>query len=106
MARVLAVRGRSAFAALARDGRRFREGPLTVIHRVDSTPPRVAFAVGRKVGPAVVRNRVRRRLRALWAQHSPPPGDYLLIAGPSAATCTSTELGVALDGALARVAAA
>lgn len=104
MARVAAVRGRRAFAALARDGRRVRSGPLTVIHRSDQTAPRVAFAVGRTVGPAVVRNRVRRRLRALWAARSPASGDYLLIAAPAAAGVTFAELGAALDRALARVA--
>ena len=31
------------------------------------TPPWVAFAIGRAVGPAVVRNRLRRRLRAVLA---------------------------------------
>ena len=35
-----------------------------------SEPPRVAYAVGRGVGGAVVRNRVRRRLRAATRAHA------------------------------------
>jgi ribonuclease P protein component len=52
---------------------------------------RVAFAVARRVGPAVVRYEVRRRLRAAvreLASASPellPNGAYLLAASPQAA---------------------
>lgn len=49
-------------------------------------PPRVALAVGRRVGPAVVRNRVRRRLReamrAIVATGNVRSGAYLLGADP------------------------
>src|SRR5882724_3020742 len=66
------VRGRAEFAALSR-ARRHARGPLSVRVRaatVESVgqPPRVAFAVGRSVGPAVARNRVRRRLREALRQ--------------------------------------
>ena len=33
-------------------------------------PPRVAFSVGRSVGDAVTRNRVRRQLRAALREHA------------------------------------
>jgi len=52
----------------------------------------VAYALGRAIGPAVVRNRLRRRLRALLAQSTLPPGLYLIGAQPSAAQRTSSEL--------------
>ena len=39
--------------------------------------PRIAFAIGRSVGPAVTRNRIRRRLREV-IRHTPlVPGLYL-----------------------------
>lgn len=57
-------------------------------------PPRVAYAVGRKVGGAVVRNRLRRRLRAVVAELGPAlqPGAYLVGAGPEAAPLSFGEL--------------
>jgi ribonuclease P protein component len=103
VAKLLVVRGRDAFAALSRHGRRAREGPLTVIHRADVTEPRVAFVVGRKVGPAVVRNRLRRRLRMLWRETPHPGGDYLIVTSPAAATLAHGELRTRLAGALARL---
>ena len=42
----------------------------------------MAFAIGRAVGPAVVRNRVRRRLRMLLSSASLPPGWYLIGGTP------------------------
>ena len=36
---------------------------MTVVYLPGGNDVRVAYAIGRKVGPAVVRNRVRRRLR-------------------------------------------
>ena len=103
MPKLLVVRGRDAFTALSRQGRRVREGPLTVIHRADASPPRVAFAVGRKVGPAVVRNRLRRRLRALWRQAEPATGDYLILVALAAADLSFAQLRARLDAALARL---
>ena len=48
-------------------GRRTRSETLWCIRLDDPqvTPPRVAFSIGRSVGPAVIRNRLRRRLRAI-----------------------------------------
>ena len=104
MAKLLVVRGRDSFAALARQGRRVREGPLTVVHRSADTTPRVAFAVGRNVGPAVVRNRLRRRLRALWREADPPGGDYLIVTSPAAASASHADLALRLSAALERLA--
>jgi len=66
-------------------------------------PPRVAYAVGRPVGGAVVRNRVRRRLRASTRAHAAvltPGHAYLVHAAPGAATSSYGELEAALEGAL------
>jgi len=43
-------------------------------------PPRVAFAIGRRNGPSVRRNRVRRRIRAILGEIAPEmaPGLYLI----------------------------
>jgi len=71
-------------------------GPVT-------EPPRVAYAVGRPVGGAVVRNRVRRRLRAATRAHAAvlsPGHAYLVHARPGAADRSYADLAVALEGAL------
>jgi ribonuclease P protein component len=51
-------------------------------------PPRVAFAVGRSVGGAVTRNRVRRHLRSAAREHTrilEPGTAYLVRATPETA---------------------
>jgi ribonuclease P protein component len=52
----------------------------------------VAFAIGRRVGGAVVRNRLRRRLRELARASSLPGGAWLVSAAPGAATASFAEL--------------
>jgi ribonuclease P protein component len=55
----------------------------------------VAYAIGKSVGTAVIRNRLRRRLRHILAgctAQELPPGHYLLRVAPEAATLTYQEL--------------
>ncbi len=62
--------------------------------------------VSRKVGAAVTRNRVRRRLREQTRSRlaSVPAGTLLVIrALPAAAEASSAELGLALDRGFAAV---
>jgi ribonuclease P protein component len=99
------VRSRSSFTALRQHGRRARSGALRVVFvpvtsTDDADGPRVAFAISRSVGGAVVRNRIRRRLRAACADLRPIPGLYLLTATPAAATCGYAELRADLAKAL------
>ena len=66
-------------------------------------PPRVAYATGRTIGSAVVRNRVRRRLRAAVREHRALLRDgsgYLIRAAAPSADATYTELSDALSTAL------
>jgi ribonuclease P protein component len=93
MARRFRVRDRASFAALRREGVRRRAGALSVTRLSDaSDPPRVAYAIGRSVGTAVDRNRLRRRLRAVLAEAPLAPGTYLVGAGPAATRCSAAEL--------------
>ena len=68
---------------------------------------RFGFTVSKKIGGAVVRNRVRRRLRALAAALAPDQVrqsfDYVLIARPGAVDRAYLDLKADLDQALARV---
>ena len=72
-----------------------------------TAPARFGYTVSKKVGGAVVRNRVRRRLRALTAGLAPaqvrPGFDYVLIARTGAIGRTFAELKADLDQALLRV---
>jgi len=72
----------------------------------------VAYALGRRLGSAVARNRIRRRLRAAVDQLDRrggvllPSTAYLVSAGPEAATCSFTELLTWVEGALCNAATA
>jgi ribonuclease P protein component len=66
---------------------------------------RVGLVVSRAVGSSVVRNRVKRRLRAVARDRLErlPDGALLVVrANPAAAGASSAELGAALDRALDR----
>jgi ribonuclease P protein component len=106
VATIWRLREPAAFGRLQATRHRARSGPLWVAWSapVDpSTPPRVAYAIGRRVGGAVVRNRLRRRLRAILASSSPPPGDYLIGVTPAGADLASTQLRAHVDAALGRL---
>jgi len=81
--RPLPVRGRAAFVDLRRSRLRSWSGPVRVQFLPASQSDevrRVAFAVPRRVGTAVERNRYRRRMRAIASAvaASVPPGTYLV----------------------------
>ena len=94
-----------------------RAGSRTVVVHLDvgvdapvgAPGPRVGFVVSKAVGNAVVRNRVKRRLRHLAREHvSSLPGSATLVvrALPAAASASNAELSVDLSRCLARVGAA
>jgi len=94
------LRRRDDFQALRRDGWTVRRGSLRVVYRPacgSQAGVRVAFAIGREVGTAVVRNRTRRRLRSVMAEMALPggglpAGDYLIRVGPAGASVGNAEL--------------
>ena len=108
------VGDRATFDALARDGRRGRQGPVTVTYLPAAAAPRpsmdrvrVAYAIGRRVGPAVTRNRVRRRLRHAVAEHGDllvADGAYLVTPRPGVAEIPYRELGAWVADALTALA--
>jgi ribonuclease P protein component len=102
----------ASFQQTVRVGR--RAGSRTVVVHlageggaaVGATGPRVGFVVSKAVGNAVVRNRVKRRLRHLAREHvSSLPGSAALVvrALPAAATASTRELSDDLARCLARV---
>lgn len=101
------IRDRDVFVRLGREGVRFRRGPLWCTYLADPAIDRahVAFAIGRPVGGAVVRNRLRRRLRMIARQHALVAGWWLIGARPSAIELTFDELQVTMRELAERVAA-
>jgi ribonuclease P protein component len=118
------LRQRSDFTATMRLGRRAAR-PRLVVHLALPDPsiepgavragqrdsgnqgstPRAGFVVGRQVGGAVVRNRVRRQLQHLSVDRLAelPAGARLVVrALPAAAGSSGRELGADLDAAIAR----
>lgn len=100
-------------AVLARGSGAARAGRRTVVLALaapaagSSAAPLVGFAVGRNVGNAVTRNRVRRRLqhcvRGCWDEV--PPGSRLVVrALPAAASVSSADLCADVSAGLRTVA--
>lgn len=112
------LRRRDEFAVAVRRGRRAGR-PLLVVHLAQSgsatdphasagetPPPRAGFVVSKAVGPAVVRNRVKRRLRHLVRDRISllPEGSLVVVrALPPAAEAEYAELAADLDAALGRL---
>lgn len=99
------------FRTVLRRGRRFA-APNTVVSILDTgstTTARFGFIVTRKVGNAVNRNRVRRRMRAIaWelVDRGMTGSDVVVRAMPDAASATWTvlhaEITAATDGSTRR----
>jgi ribonuclease P protein component len=86
-----------------------RDGALVAIHSRPNelAHARVGFSVSTKVGGSVVRNSVKRRLRAIcraWLEAAGDKAiDVVVVARPAAATATFDALNTELSGLLARV---
>jgi ribonuclease P protein component len=101
---------RRDFQLVARRGHRSGRQALTVQFMPGgpdaATAPRVGFVVGRSVGSAVTRNRVKRQLRHLARPHLVrlPAGGMLVIrANPADADSSWDKLTVEFDRNLSRV---
>ena len=97
------MRRREDFSAAVRGGSRTGRLLLSghlLVRPGSQEPARAGFVVSRAVGGAVVRNKVRRRLRALMGGHmeSLPQGSLLVVrATPRAATARQSDLAAELD---------
>ena len=81
--------------------------PLLVLYAADNATAasRVGIVAGRRVGKAVVRNRVKRRVREAVRARLPRlrgGKDLVWIARPASATATYAEIVAAVDDLLGR----
>lgn len=90
------IHERTIFARMRVEGKRVRSGSLwcSVILDPSLPAPKVAYAIGKRSGSAVARNRIRRRLRPLMVANSSqlPRGYFLVGADAEAATKSATDL--------------
>jgi ribonuclease P protein component len=91
------VSSKRTFAALGSSGRKGASGPLRIRFLADpdgAGTVQVAYAISKRTGNAVVRNRIRRRLRAAVdvVAGEMAPGAYLVFPARGAATAPFKEL--------------
>ena len=95
------LRERSDFTSAVRGSGSTRAGGRLIVVHANQTdaraelPPRVGFVVSKAVGNAVVRNRIKRRLRAAMASELsgiPSGVDLVVRANPAASGATYLEL--------------
>src|ERR1700760_1697092 len=81
---------RAEFLAVKAQGQGFAEGPLAASFQKREGRARVGITVSGKVGNAVVRNQVKRRLREAVRHELPslPEVDLVLVARASATRAT------------------
>ncbi len=93
------------FDRVYREGRSHASRHLVVyaFPRADAESPRLGVSVGRKLGGAVERNRVKRLLReAFWARAEALPDglDFVIVARPAAGELARDGGGTAIEQAL------
>ncbi|HEX2524719.1 MAG TPA: ribonuclease P protein component [Geminicoccus sp.] len=109
MAAIVVLQKRPDFLRVAK-GRRWHGAGMVVQFAARAVPDQsigVGFTASRKVGGAVVRNRSKRRLRAIVRELVPQAKiegtDIVLIARPQTATLPFTMLRNDLSAALAKI---
>ena len=104
---IATLRKRAEFLLVQNTGKRAKGRHLVVLAlATERGESRLGITVSKRVGNAVVRNRVRRRLRELFrtgAAALPASSDVVVIAYPSSATVESQRLREDLERCMARL---
>ena len=103
------ITSRATFAEVQRARARGACGPVRAVFAPvdEATPgvfPQVGYAIGRRCGSAVVRNRLRRRARAVVREQAStlPRGAFMVRLDPGAASLSAAEFRQDLARALHR----
>lgn len=100
------LRRSADFQVVKQNGRRWRSGPITANVAPNAlTCTRFGFIVPKRIGSAVVRNQVKRRLRAIVHQHLTLINegyDVVVITYPPAETLAFSELEALLTTTLSK----
>jgi len=100
------IRKKKEFSTLYRTGSRYRGRYFHLVYRANSFEfPRLAVVVSKKVGNAVTRNKIKRRIRALFRRNKPrfkKPMDIVLIAKREILDLSASDLAVEYFSALER----
>jgi ribonuclease P protein component len=92
MAKIQAITRAEDFRAILKEGSRTSVGPVS-IHVRSNGPGSARLGMAVRGPGAILRNRVKRRLRSAFREASPPPGvDVLVRAGIDASRLSFQEL--------------
>lgn len=99
------IRKKKDFLSLYRNGSRFRGRHFSLVFRPNELGfSRLAVVVSKKVGPAVIRNKVKRRVRELFRRNKtvlPEATDVIVVTRPEILELGPEELSAAFLAALA-----
>lgn len=111
--RLVTIKNRRDFVAANAHAKKYVTDSfiLQMNKREDAHPigpaPRIGYTVTKKMGNAVIRNRIKRRLREAARQaagsHMQPQHDYILISRASALTCDFSQLLSHMEIAFSRI---
>lgn len=94
--KILSSKNRARFSKVFQAGNSFANRKFVVyVLPKEQSHFRVGLSVGKKVGNAVKRNEIKRKIRASLTEMKPriePAVDFIVIARPSIATCSSKEI--------------
>jgi ribonuclease P protein component len=98
------IRLRADYLRILREGKKFQTEHFLVSFRPNFMPHcRLGITVGRRVGPAVVRNRLKRRIREFFRQNKfifPGATDCVVAAKEGAGSLSFRQMANELRGVL------